>query len=199
VGSPFLPPDVASLQRVSSQIRATLAEPDLRKQNRGALERAYAGLRLLSVCAGRQAAEADAGDLETLFGKKECLRLFSQIVSNSFRTDLHFLPADSQPLSWAAVPKHSLVLFRHPLNMPVEILDVAQDLQKPDWKMALQQIAEFIPAASAFASRRPMKRATLRSPFISDLLTRYVSMHVRLGSPDFTRDSVESYAHEIMK
>jgi hypothetical protein len=42
-----------------------------------------------------------------------------------------------------------------------------------------------------------MKRATLKQRFVADLLTRFVGVYIRLGSPDFTSETIDRYLMDI--
>lgn len=71
--------------------------------------------------------------LRLLFTDKEFEQTAEKIVRNSYRLDLHFLPADGQPKDWSAVAEHSVVLFRYPMSVPLDLLDAAQTQSLKDW------------------------------------------------------------------
>jgi hypothetical protein len=161
------------------------------------IDRAYVGFSLLRVINGGEPLEVSRSQLEALFGEKRWNEIRSSIVRNSFSSDLHFLPCDGQDEEWSAVPYHSVVLFRCPVSAPAEIFDIAQDYASTDWPGALTIVEGALPIAKAFKKTRPVKAATLRPRFMADMTTRYVSLFSRLGSPDFTADTVEKFCSEI--
>jgi len=132
-----------------------------------------------------------------LFGDKAFKSIIKGIVSNAYRQDIHFLPADEQDSAWSGVPRHSVVLFRYAFSAPVEIFECAQDISLTDWPAAIQRLSRFIPGVCAFSQERPMKRVSLKPRFLADLVTRYVAMYVRLGSPDFTHQTVTQFINQI--
>jgi hypothetical protein len=83
------------------------------------------------------------------------------------------------------------------LSAPLEIFLAAQDTTIKDWVGFTDGIAAQWPVALAYREMRPVKRLTVKSRFLSDLLTRYVGMYVRLGSPDFTAETIADYVREI--
>jgi hypothetical protein len=92
---------------------------------------------------------------------------------------------------------HSVALFRYPLTVPVSLLDAAQDNALTDWTEATSALAVEEPMATLLAARRPLKCLRLQSRFLPDLLTKYVSLYSRIGSPDFTRETVETLSNEL--
>jgi hypothetical protein len=161
------------------------------------LERVASGSRLIALTRNPAANEAPYDELRRLFGESVCQKLFERIVRNAYSLDVHFLPADGQRVEWSGVPVHSVVLFRQPMSAPVQLFDAAQDLQLTDWGSYVDRLSISIPAAAAFKSRRPMKRVTMRAAFASDLITRFISMFVRLGSPDFSSGTIAEYVAHL--
>ena len=157
--------------------------------------RAVAGVEALRAAAATGV--SNVAPVRGLFGTKNMVSLLDRIVRNSYRPDVHFLPADEQPSEWAAVSEHSIVLFRYTLSAPLVLFELAQDTAIKDWTAVASKLIPRWPIASAFSTRRPIKRLSLKPRFLSDLLTRYVSMYVRLGSPDFTPETVAEYVREI--
>lgn len=164
---------------------------------KAALARVTAGMRVVRTIASPSVVEIDNSDLKAMFGEGEWSRIVERIIKNAYRQDFHFLPRDEQTADWSAVPKHSVVLFRYPITVPFEILEAAQDVTLGDWNACLQEHKNAHPMAPAFEGNRPMKRARLRIPFISDLITRYTAINLRLGSPDFTTEAVDRMGGEI--
>ena len=123
-------------------------------------------------------------------------KILKKIVRNAFKVDIHFLPADEKPVYSSAVPDHSVVLFRHAASVPIEIINSAQYSNDEDWPNKLPELKKHYPVANLL-TELPIRLATLRGDFLSDLLSRYVSMQIRLGSRDFTDDTVEQYADQL--
>jgi hypothetical protein len=73
-------------------------------------------------------AHVDTCLLQEVLGKKKWTDIASKTCTNAYRPDIHFLPADSKPPSWSAIPEHSVVLFRYPLTAPIELFDAANDI-----------------------------------------------------------------------
>ena len=159
-----------------------------------AVDRIRAGVRLVSNMISAHPTEANIDDLSLLFTSKAWTANLEKLITNALRTDVHFLPPDEQEPEWSAVPVPSVVLFRYPLTAPIEILDVAGDLAQRNWNVALNEIASLHPIADAFGGERPLRRARLQDRFLADLMTRYLAVYIRLGSPDFSLDTVRDYA-----
>jgi hypothetical protein len=123
-------------------------------------------------------------------------KILKKIVKNAFRVDIHFLPADEKPIYSSAVPDHSIVLFRHATSIPIEIINSAQYSNDEGWSNKLPELIKIYPIAGLL-TELPIRLATLRDDFLSDLLSRYVSMQIRLGSRDFTDDTVDQYATQL--
>lgn len=119
-----------------------------------------------------------------------------KIASNSFKTDIHFLPYDKQILDYSAVQAHSLALFRYCFAVPIEILDLAARSSERNWQNDLAGIHIKIPSSKEFDSY-PIKLSALKDDFLSDMLSRYISMYIRLGSRDFTNESLENFVEEM--
>jgi hypothetical protein len=134
--------------------------------------------------------------LERLFGDKELSKILERILKNN-HADLHFLPADGQKEEWSGVPVHSVVLFRYTLSLPVVLLERAQDIGLTDWDGCLTALSPIFPVATVLRGHRPVKRVTLRGRFLSDLITRYVGLFVRLGSPDFSQQTISGFISEL--
>lgn len=121
----------------------------------------------------------------------------SRLVTNAFKSDIHFLPADALAYGARPVPTHSVVLFRYPLTVPAPVLDMAQHSTEVQWKsphlgaggdyeVLLKQMPEW-----------PVKLASLKNEFLSDLISRYLGVHIRLGSEDFTEQTIRAFCDEI--
>jgi len=141
--------------------------------------------------------QADLRDLETCLTKSRWRQVRTQIVRNAFRSDLYFLPADGNSDDLSPIAKHSVTLFRYPLTAPVSLLDAAQDTSLADWGEAITALAIEEPMARAFSPARPLKCLRLQNRFLADLLTKFVALYSRLGSPDFTHDTVETLSNQL--
>lgn len=134
-------------------------------------------------------------DFNTVHGKKN-VEYITQIIRNSFSPDVHFLPRDRQAPPWSGVPEHSVVMFRYPLTAPVAIFDLAQG-KSDTWDTALAEIEGMTPLAGSFKHELPMKKLYLKPRIMADLISRYVSLYVRLGSPDLSPFMVDQYVQEV--
>lgn len=178
------------------ELQRKMAGEKLDKTLRICAERYIAGgAHLKRVSCG---ARALLGDLEVCLSKKRWQHIRTQVVRNAFRSDLYFLPADGNTdIELSPITKHSVVLFRYPLTAPVSVLDAAQSIALSDWNEAVAKLAVEEPMANAFAGPRPLKCLRLQNRFLADLLTKFVSLYSRLGSPDFTRETVETLSNEL--
>ena len=160
-------------------------------------DRLTTGLRYVE--SARDTGRAELSDLRQLLGPKSLAETVQKIVKNAYRLDMHFLPHDGQIADWSGVAEHSVALFRYPITAPTDILDAANAPTIADWATAVSELAPTWPVATHFSEKRPMKRVSVKPRFLSDLLTRYVALHVRLGSPDFTPDTVAEYTRQIVE
>jgi hypothetical protein len=172
-----------------------LASEEIPKHLRNTCERYIsAGKHLKRVSSGEP---ASVRDLEICLTKNRWQQVRGQIVRNAFRSDLYFLPADGNDGEMSPVAKHSVTLFRYPLTAPVTVLDAAQDASLSDWATAVATLATHEPMARAFVNAKPLKCLRLQERFLSDLLTKFVALYSRLGSPDFSQESVETISREL--
>jgi hypothetical protein len=134
--------------------------------------------------------------LKSFIKPERLASLLSKLATNALKPDIHFLPQDGQPQSYSAVPVHSVVLFRYTLTIPISALQLAQDCTEAQWSVRQKESAPAVPALKHMPSW-PIKVASLRGEFLSDLISRYLNMYIRLGSTDFSEESVRSMIHEI--
>lgn len=193
---PFVLPDKAAVDGLVARIEDKVKGGRVGERERLAVARAMAGVAILKKSYGPSIGSASGEELQNLFGSNT--DSIERLLRNS-RADMHFLPKDKQRSEWAAIREPSVALFRYVFSAPIEVFDVAQDTSRLDWEREVSLIAANLGGASAFAGRRPMKRQTLKPRFAADLLTRYVAMHVRLGAPDFTDASIDSYVADVME
>ena len=191
----FTPPDLATIKVALADCNGRLSRPS-NKETREAMTRASAGLTLLRACHRQDGEDFPRTEFLKAFGAKNWDATIQQVVRNSHRLDLFFLPSDAQPTSWSAIPDPSVVLFRYPFSAPIQLLECAQDVQLANWGAVISELRPLLPGIDAFATR-PLKRGTLRSGFLGDLLTRFVSMHVRLGAPDLSEATVDKIVRDI--
>jgi hypothetical protein len=161
-----------------------------------ALRRAIAGLRIAEAIAKPELSEIPAEDLATFFGT-EWPKMKERIVTNSFSSHVHFIPSDNQDPIYAGISTPSIVLFRYPLTTSIELFDLAQNTQESSWAEAVAQTTTYLPAAEIFRSTRPMKVLSMRAEFLHDLLSRYVAVYNRIGSPDFSKNSISAICDQM--
>lgn len=162
-----------------------------------AIERCRSGCDLLEGIVNPLVTETDVQKLRHSMGEKAYQQLTSQLVTNGYSSDLHFLPQDSEDPEWSVIPTHSLALFRYPQTAPIEVFDTAQDVNALDWPSSIDDLAHSLPFARVFRDKRPLKALKLRNEYLSDLLTRYVGLYMRLGSPDFSKQAIEGFLSDI--
>lgn len=192
----FEPPSTDAIDATAALVTAVLHRKTATPKETSAATKSLAGLRLLRAVAVGQPTRI-MSDASVLFGDGAVSEILSRVVRNSYRLDIHFLPPDDQILEWSGVATPSVVLFRYTLTAPASIFEAAHDGTLKDWPAAVAAVTRLWPAASAFAGGRPLKRVSLRPHFLGDLLTRYVAMYVRLGSPDFTAETTDEYVAAI--
>ena len=193
----LLPPEASALASAQRKLEECLESKSLGAKQLEAGRRALVGVRIIMEIAAPTLSRCNPEDLHNLFREKEWEQMRTQIVTNSYRNDIHFLPGDGQDKAWSGVPEHSLVLFRYPMTMPTELFESAQDVGLSDWNSAVEVAARTMPVARAFSGVRPTKRIRLLPRFFADLMTRYVSIYIRIGSPDFSQGTVQRYAEDI--
>lgn len=135
-------------------------------------------------------------DVEQTLTTDKFEELLGDIVKNKHKVDIHFLPADGKPKDYSAIPESSLVLFRYPTTIPVSMLDHAQISDQASWEKLSCKLASEEPISKHF-SEWPLKLTRLKDDFLSDMLSRYLSMFIRMGSRDFTADSVSMFVKQL--
>jgi hypothetical protein len=128
-------------------------------------------------------------------GTKDYDKTIDGIVRNAARVDLHFVPADGQYGARTTVTEPSCVLFRYPVTIPVDILDAANDLTQ-DWEAFTAKLGARYPLAATF-KQRPIKKLNVKNRFFADLISRYLALYLRLGSPDFGPSQIGHFLSEI--
>jgi hypothetical protein len=185
----------AELAKHLSILEGNVKSETIPKHLRNACERYISGgNHLKRVSTGEP---ASLSDLEVCLSKKRWQQIRNQVVKNAYRSDLYFLPADGNDMDLSPLAKHSVTLFRYPLTLPVSILDAAQDVTLSDWATATSALASHEPMAPACSHAKPLKCLKLQERFLSDLLTKFVALYSRLGSPDFSQESQDSMTREL--
>lgn len=155
------------------------------------------GIGLIEKIISPEEQKFEGNDLLKFIGEKKLNQIKEKIISNSFSNDIHFLPKDYENIEWSAIENHSLALFRYPITVPIEIFELANDYNCSNWELSVDELSQRLPSVDAFKNMRPLKSIRLNQEFLGDLLTRFVSLYVRLGSPDFTPDVMEKIKTEI--
>ncbi len=146
--------------------------------------RAQSGLVILRSALNGTLPDNPATHLKILLGEKDFVSTCKRLVTNAYRTDIHFLPADGQQDEWSAIASHSVALFRYPLTIPLDLLDLSITATEENWDSALKEYATQFPCVSALVGSRPIKLLRVRPRFMSDLLTRFIALYGRLGRVD---------------
>lgn len=194
----FSPPPVSDLKIVNSKIDALASQAGLDRKKQEALPKAKAGIKLLLNQHDEGLENPGMEEVQLLFGEKDLRGKLARIISNSYALDIHFLPADGQSNEWSGILCHSVVLFRYAFSVPMEILDRAQDITVKTWSDCTERLKFRMPGAACFHETRPLKHISLKPRFLSDLLTRFVSLYVRIGSPDFSQQTINEYSSDII-
>jgi hypothetical protein len=194
----FSPPPVSDLKILNSKIDALASQAGLGSKQQQALPKAKAGIKLLLNQHNESLEKPSMEDVQLLFGEKDLRAKLAKVISNSYALDIHFLPADGQSNEWSGILNHSVVLFRYAFSVPMEILDRAQDINEKSWSDCTERLKLRIPGVACFHETRPLKHISLKPRFLSDLLTRFVSLYVRIGSPDFSPQTINEYSSDII-
>ncbi len=161
-----------------------------------AIDRVLAGTVILRAIRDSELCLIPSDSLSKIYGS-EWGKIKEKIIQNSYSPALHFLPHDRQDLVFSAVPNHSVVLFRYPITIPVRVLSQAQESADASWNNTLESMSLAPALRVAFGDARPLKLASLKPAFLADLLTRFSALYNRVGSPDFSNQTVETYAQEV--
>lgn len=135
-------------------------------------------------------------DLEQVLSAKKYRDVLRKILSNSYKSDIHFFPAYGNPREFAPIPEHSVALFRYVYSIPIEILDAAQCSREEWWGNDCQRMNGTSSLIEHFHAY-PLKVSTLKDDFLSDLISRYLGMFMRLGSRDFADASLDNFVEEM--
>ena len=187
----------ADILAAQSLLSNTGLQPNRGKKELDAASRAEAGLSLLIHIAGTDR-HPDPGVLyNKLVGSPEYSKQCRRLITNSYRLDVHFLPCDEQPDDWTAIPSHAVAMFRYPLTLPIDLIDLAATTADVDWQKAVAAFLAPYPCCTAISATRPLKALSVRPRFMADLLSRFISLYGRLGSPDFSPGMIDTYLSQI--
>ncbi|PBC02698.1 hypothetical protein [Mesorhizobium sp. WSM3860] len=190
----YLTPNASEIDKELASIEERLASDKISKPERDHLPRAAAGFRIARACA--QTEEGSLSDVAKLFGSKWA-GVKHQLISNSFRSDVHFLPKDNGPNNESHLGSHSLVLFRYPMTLHAELLAAAQTHRTDQWASFVDGYAGDSILSRQIISMPPLKCLSIKASFLVDLLNRFTSLYSRIGSPDFSQMQIERYASEL--
>jgi hypothetical protein len=109
-GYAFRPPATTSVAATIQAIESHLQTAQRAKKEIAALERARAGLRIVTEIGKSTVSPIAATDLALAFPDWDNRK--QRLIRNAYSSDLHFLPSDEQGLSFSGVMHHSLVMFR---------------------------------------------------------------------------------------
>ncbi|TWB54314.1 hypothetical protein [Nitrospirillum viridazoti] len=161
-----------------------------------AASRVLSGIEIIKKINSGNLCEIESGDISTLFGS-DWQKMKDRMIRNSFSPAIHFLPSDNQEEIFSGVQSHSLVLFRYPITIPVKILNIAQEIGASDWRSQIDSMGIPRILKESLGEVPPIKVLTLKSFFLSDLLTRFSALYNRVGSPDFSDDTITAYINEV--
>jgi hypothetical protein len=193
-------PDGPSLQRMKALVEERSAELTGKQhadKQLADLDRVRHFLRWIENAMGLSVAGDTTPDVKKIIPSSEWEKSRKEIVRNAFRDDIYFLPREREATPLPAVAEHSVALFRYPFAVPLCVLDQASVIPDQQWKAEIDTLSSRVPFAQHFRGCRPTKVLRLRPGFLHDLLTRYVRVYVRVGSPDFSDEASEILAAEI--
>ncbi|WP_155273483.1 hypothetical protein [Xanthomonas arboricola] len=134
--------------------------------------------------------------VRSILGNKEFDRAINEIVKNSYSNDTHFFPSDGRVKEMSVMNEHSVALFRYAMSIPVELLELAQEPACHDWSAAITGVVGEFPIVT-HSEARPIRVGRLKPAFVPDLISRFTSLYVRMGSPDFSLETVSEYSAQI--
>jgi len=167
------------------------------RKNTEIIERIVHGLQLILDICSNNIIQVNKELLQKFISEKEYNDTKEKIIRNNFSSDLHFLPRDEQDPQWSAILDHSVALFRYPITVSIEIMDTANDITIGNWNLKIDELREVFPMAIYFKNICPVKVARLHDFFLSDLLTRFATLYIRVGSPDFDSDTITRFSKQI--
>src|SRR5208282_1352342 len=97
----------------------------------------------------------------------------------------------------SVIQEPSVALFRYPLSIPIDILDLAGTVSEAGWPIEAARLRLLYPCVGTVEAPRPLKALRIRPRFLSDLLTRFTGLYGRIGSPDFGDGTIDRYVAQI--
>lgn len=192
----YFPPTEIEVEACRTRVTAYGSGRQLSQKKLQTKDAVSSGLNIVRAIAGPGMTIVEAADLQMFFGSGwEALK--EKIIKNAASPALHFLPADGQDAAFGAIQEHSVALFRSPISIPVRVLTLAQEASASNWASAIDGSNLSPPLKQALHSTYPFKALSLKSDFLSDLLTRFSALYNRIGSPDFSSETVSRYSKEV--
>lgn len=188
-------PTNSDLEAALSVIGDYVTSKNLGNKEQAAINRATSGIRFLRDTIPHLPSSDLLADLRAVLAT-EFDTVLRRLITNG-RPDTHFLPYDEQRAEWSGVAEHSVVLFRYPLSIPLEVLDEAQNVTEDQWPTITQRLRRRT-ACIVSIPVRPMKRLRVQPRYLSDLITRFTAVFGRIGSPDFTEETIVRFAGEVI-
>jgi len=192
----YVSPDETELSALESTVEQFRASKQHPARILTALDRVIAGTTVLRLINNQAIDPIDTDVLMNLFGS-EWAKIKEKIITNSYSSALHFLPFDTQDNVFSGVPAHSVALFRYPVTIPLKILNHAQETFDSTWSDKVATFSTPDSLKTAVSPEQPIKLLSLKASFLSDLLTRFAALYNRIGSPDFTKHTVNMYSSEV--
>lgn len=168
------------------------------KRNASTITRIIKGIEIYSDILSEHEPHFNKANYQILFGERRFDEIIESIITNSFSTDISFVPQDNQDPAWSIVPVPSIILFRYPLTAPIEIFDLALLTSEENWRTELIKNNGNLPFSTEFSSQRPLKALQIKPAFLHDILIRFTSLYSRLGSPNFSTFALDSIKANIL-
>lgn len=192
----YVPPSDSELVTLSNRIAEYAVQQQRSAKAISAIERVLAGIKIIHAIKAPTCEPITPKLLFTLFGS-EWAKTREKIVKNSYSPALHFLPRDNQDLLFSGIIDHSVVLFRCPITVPVKMLSYAEETSTDMWQARIVTLGVSSAIQTAFCTAHPIKLSSLRAAYLSDMLTRFSALYNRVGSPDFSPETVDTYISEL--
>jgi hypothetical protein len=130
--------------------------------------------------------------------ENEWSKMTKGIIKNSHRPDIHFLPPDIfKDREWSAIPEPSFALLRYPLTIPIDLLNIANKSTKENWKSDLNSNRIHSGLQKLSSEYFPYKVLSLEKTFLHNLITRFIILFTRIGSPDFSNSAITSFTQSF--
>lgn len=158
----------------------------------------FSGLTLLEfIMSEKQKVPSDL--IKSFTDKVSKEKIIGGLITN-YHMDYHFFPLDTKDAQQSlAFSNHSIALLRYPITVPFEILNKAKDLNvehSDNWNNFIRNSSSKIVCYSSF-EKLPLRALRLKQEYLSDLLSRFIAIFVRMGSPDLQSLEVERIHKDI--